>query len=54
MHRTPHPDPEREDLMRMELCFNYKKWGHLAADYPSKIIHEFDASENDLPPLKTR
>jgi hypothetical protein len=54
MYYTPHPDLEREDLMRIKLYFNYKKRGHLTINYPSKIIHEFNASENDLLPLKTR
>jgi len=51
--RTPHPDPEREDLMRTGSCFNCKKPGHRAAECPLKTTHELDSvSENDLPPPK--
>jgi hypothetical protein len=55
LRRTPHPDPEREDLMRTGSCFSCKKPGHRAAECPSKTIYELDsASENDLPPPETR
>jgi hypothetical protein len=54
MHRTPHPDPEREDLIRIKLCFNYKKRGHLTTNYPLRIIYEFNnVPENGLLLLKT-
>lgn len=42
LRRTPHPDPEREDLMRTGSYFDCKKPGHRAAECPLKTIHELD------------
>lgn len=57
--RTPHPDPERENLLRTGSCFTCKKPGHRAAECPlkatAKTIHELEGdSGNDLPPPETR
>ena len=42
LRRTPHPYPEREDLMQTELCFNCKNPGHRAAECPLRTIHKLD------------